>query len=90
MSEEIRVKIPGGYIVTGRNPDPDYDGVYVIFESDEGNILDLALVECKAENEQKKIDIYTYEEVWNEDYTRKFTLNVCDILTALASEEEGE
>lgn len=88
MEKEIRVKIPGGYIVTGRNPDPDYDGVYVVFESDEGDILDLALVECKAECERKKIDVYTYEDVNNEDYTRKFTLNVCDILTALAGEGE--
>lgn len=87
---EIRVKIPGGFIVAGRNPDSEYDGVYVVFESDEGDILDLALVECKAENERKKIDVYTYEDVWNEDYTGKFTLNVCDILNALAGEAERE
>ena len=28
---EIRVKINGGYLVAGRNPDPMYDGIYVGF-----------------------------------------------------------
>lgn len=90
MEKEIRVKIPGGFIVAGRNNDPDYDGVFVVFESDEGDILDLALVECKAEYEKKKIDVYTYADVYDEDFTDKFTLNVADILTALAGEEERE
>ena len=29
---EIRVKVNKGYLVAGRNPDPDYDGIYIIFE----------------------------------------------------------
>ena len=30
MNNEIRVKVNGGYLVAGRNPDPDYDGIFYI------------------------------------------------------------
>lgn len=29
-ANEIRVKVNGGYLIAGRNPDPDYDGIYCI------------------------------------------------------------
>ena len=34
---EIRVKMNGGYLVAGRNPDPDYDGIYIVFETEKNN-----------------------------------------------------
>lgn len=80
---EIRVRMNGGYLVAGRNPDQNYDGIYIVFESDDGAIIDVVVAECKSEFEKKKIDVYTYEDVFNEDYTRKCTLNVEDIYDAL-------
>ena len=72
---EIRVKVNGGYLVAGRNSDPDYDGIYIVFETDDGDIVDVVLTECKAENDYKKIDVYTYEDVYTEWWTRKYTLD---------------
>lgn len=80
---EIRVNMHGGCLVAGRNLDPDYDGIYVVFEADDGSVVDVVLVECKEENNRKKIDVYTYEDVYNEDFTKKYTLNVKDIYKAL-------
>lgn len=82
-NNEIRVKMNGGYLVAGRNMDPDYDGIYVVFETDEGTIIDVVLTECKAENDKKKIDVYCYEDVYNEDFTRKYTLDSEEIYKAL-------
>ena len=80
---EIRVKVNGGYLVAGRNPDPDYDGIYIVFETDDGDIVDVVLTECKAENDKKKIDIYCYEDVYTENFTKKYTLDNEEIYKAI-------
>lgn len=80
---EIRVKVNGGYLVAGRNADPDYDGIYIVFETDDGDIIDIVLTEAKAENNKEKIDLYCYEDVYNEDFTHKATLYVRQIYSAL-------
>lgn len=80
---EIRVKMNGGYLVAGRNADPDYDGIYVVFETDDGTVIDVVLTECKEENNRKKIDVYCYEDVYTEDWTIKYTLDSEEIYKAL-------
>ena len=80
---EIRVKMNGGYLVAGRNADPNYDGIYVVFETDDGCVIDVVLTECKEEYNRKKIDVYCYENVYDEDFTRKYTLDSEEIYKAL-------
>lgn len=80
---EIRVKMNGGYLVAGRNADPNYDGIYVVFETDDGTVIDVVLTECKEEHNRKKIDVYCYEDVYTEDFTRKYTLDSEEIYKAL-------
>ena len=80
---EIRVKMNGGYLVAGRNTDPNYDGIYVVFETDDGVVIDVVLTECKEEFDRKKIDVYCYEDVYTEDFTRKYTLDSEEIYKAL-------
>ena len=82
-NNEIRVKVNGGYLVAGINADPDYDGIYVVFEADDGSVIDVVLTECKAQYDHKKIDVYCYEDVWTEDFTRKYTLDRDEIYKAL-------
>ena len=82
-NNKIRVKVNGGYLVAGRNTDPDYDGVYIVFETDDGDIIDVVQTECKTENNKKKIDVYTYEDVYIEDFTRKYTLDIKEIYKAI-------
>ena len=48
-NNEIRVKVNGGYLVAGRNADPNYDGIYIVFETDEGIIIDIVTTEAKSE-----------------------------------------
>jgi hypothetical protein len=80
---EIRIKMNGGYLVAGRNADPNYDGIYVVFETDDGTVIDVVLTECKEEYNRKKIDVYCYEDVYTEDFTRKYTLDSEEIYKAL-------
>ena len=42
---EIRVKVNGGYLVAKRNSDPDYDGICIVFETNDGDIIDVVLTE---------------------------------------------
>jgi hypothetical protein len=82
-NNEIRVKVNGGYLVAGRNADPDYDGIYIVFETDDGDVIDVVLTEAKAEHNKEKIDVYCYEDVYTEDFTRKYTLDNKEIYKAL-------
>jgi hypothetical protein len=80
---EIRVKVNGGYLVAGRNADPDYDGIYIVFETDDGDIIDIVLTEAKAQYDKKKIDVYCYEDVWVEDFIHKYTLDNEEVYRAV-------
>lgn len=82
-NNEIRVKMNGGYLVASRNPDPDYDGIVIMFETNDGTVIDVVYAECKSENDKKKIDVYCYEDVYDEDFTRKYTLDSDEIYKAL-------
>lgn len=82
-NNEIRVRVNGGYIIAGRNVDPDYDGIYVAFETDDGGIIDIVLTEAKAEFNKEKIDVYCYEDVYDEDFTKKYTIDIKEINKAL-------
>ena len=96
-SNQIRVKTNNGYIIAERNPDPDYDGVSVLFETNQGDLFDLVLIESKKENNYQTIDIYNYEDVYNEDYTKKHEIYIYDMYLSidqnpivLTSEETSE
>ena len=80
---EIRVKVNGGYLVAGRNIDPDYDGIYIVFETDDGDLVDVVLTEAKSEYNKEKIDVYCYEDEYDDDFTRKYTLDSKKIYRAL-------
>lgn len=80
---EIRVPVNGGYLVAGRNSDPNYDGIYIVFETDEGDIIDVVLTEAKSEYNKEKIDVYCYGNVYTEDFTMKYTLDSKEIYKAL-------
>lgn len=82
-NNEIRVKVNGGYIVAGKLMDPNYPGVYVTFETNDGDSIDIAVVESKVGNHEKTIDTYCYENVCTEDWTHKYTLGIKEIYDAL-------
>lgn len=75
-NEKIKVELAGGgAIIVERNPDPDYDGVSVYFETKNRGIVSIVCVECKAENNYGNIDVYTYENELSDEFTRKYTLD---------------
>lgn len=86
QEQQIRVKVEGGFLVAERNPDPDYNGITLFFETDNGDFVDLALAECKAEDGYKKTQIYMYEDVWDEDYTRKFSIDHEELCRAISDQ----
>ena len=75
-NETMKFKLArGGSIIVERNPDIDYDGVTVLYETENGGIASIVCVECKAENNYEKIDVYTYENELSDEFTRKYTLD---------------
>jgi len=85
-TDKIRVKVNGGYIVAGRNADPNYDGIYIIFQTDDGYIIDLVVTECPTQDDKKKINVYSSENIYDEGFTRKQTFDIAEMTKALNSE----
>lgn len=77
---QIRVPVANGTVVATRNPDPDYDGISVDFECNDGYIAPLITVEATAENKYAEIDAYCYEDANSEEWTHKFSLNTKDLV----------
>lgn len=75
MTDEIRITVKGGYLIAARNADVDYDGISIMFETGDGDIIDIVRAECKSEYNYDRTDVYCYENVNTEDFTRKFTIN---------------
>lgn len=85
---QIRVPMNGGFLIAERNGDTtDYDGITIMFETADGDIIDVVCAECKSEFNRTKIDVYTYEDAYDEDVTNKYTLDVHDIYKAIGEEE---
>lgn len=72
---EIRVPVRGGYLVAGRNVDPNYDGIYVIFEDCDGYVYEIVNVTSSSEKEYATTDVYCYEDPNSENFTRKFSID---------------
>ena len=74
--EQIEININNGTLIAKRNPDPDFDGFRIMVEKDNGDTIDVVLTEYKEANDKKKIDVYTYENIDEKDYTRKYSLDI--------------
>lgn len=79
----IRVPINGGFLVAGKNADDDYDGIYICFETDDGDIIDIVTTECRKSELKRKIHIYAYLDVYSDYYTSKRTIDIDKIYDAL-------
>lgn len=72
-NERIEIKVNGGKIFAEENMNPDFPEICVCLQLDNGEILNLVLVEHDKDN---SINLYHYEDVWNEDWTRKNTIDL--------------
>ena len=45
-------------MIAVRNADVDYDGISIMFETGDGDIIDIVRAECKSEYEYDRTDVY--------------------------------
>lgn len=69
------ISVNGGKLVVENNPDPDYLGFSLSFQSDTGVETPILLVESTASEEYKKTNVYCYEDPEIEEWTRKFSVD---------------
>lgn len=89
MTDEIRIPVKGGYLTAFRNADVDCDGICITFETEDGDIIDIVRAECKSEYDYDRTDVYCYENVHTEDFTRKFTIDHEEVYEAFGEEYNG-
>lgn len=77
-NSEIRIRVDGGFLVSHRNEDPDYDGVYICFESDDGDVTNIVFAETNPRNNNKVIDVYSYADIHSKESTSAFSIKTED------------
>lgn len=79
---QARIKIPGGELVAEESPNLQHPGICVYLELENGDILDIALMEYHKEDKNSSIEVHDYEDVWSEDWTKKHSLDLSEIKKA--------
>lgn len=64
---QARIKIPGGELVSEESSDQEHPGICVYLELESGDIIDLVLLENHSQDDKSTIEVYGYEDVWNEN-----------------------
>ena len=97
MEESQKVIVPLSDKVTliaEENPDLDYKGVsiYLKIDNDRGyfDYIDITRVECDKDDNYNIIQTYLYKDIYNEDWTQKFNLNIEEIKEMFAEEHKEE
>lgn len=85
---QARIKIPGGELVAEESSDPEHSGICVYLELDSGDIMDLALMEHHNQDGKSTIEIYGYEDVWNEAWTQKYSIDISEAKKAFEDNED--
>lgn len=85
---QARIKIPGGELVAEESSDPEHSGICVYLELDSGDIMDLALMEHYNQDGKSTIEIYGYEDVWNEAWTQKYSIDISEAKKAFEDNED--
>lgn len=80
---KFKVKVNGGYLIAVESADPQNPGIAIEYETEQGDIIDVAYTEVKGEDGNKDIDVYTYEDVTTDEYSKHFRLLQSDIQAAL-------
>jgi hypothetical protein len=78
------VKVNGGNLTVMKSADLDHPGICVGYQTEDGDIIDVVYVEVKSKNGNKDIDVYTYEDVTTDEWTKKYTLKHSDIVDAFS------
>lgn len=85
--ETTHLSLPHGRFYTETWTDGNYNIATLLFETKEGEVVDLARVENSIESNFEEIDILTYEDPYTEDYTRKSSVYIADIEDATSEEK---
>ena len=80
---KIRVPVNGGFLIADRNASPDCDGICIMFETNDGDIIEIITTECRKDTNKRKINIYSYLDVYSDYYTSKSTIDIDKIYDAL-------
>jgi len=82
-AKEIRIKVNGGFLVATRNCDTNNDGITVTFETEDNDIIDIVDVKCEDVTTREKIKVRCYEDVYDEDFTKEYTIDTNEAIKAL-------
>ena len=85
---QVRIKIPGGELVAEESSDPGHPGICVYLELESGDIMDLTLIEHHNQDGKSTIEVYGYEDVWNENWTQQLSIDVSEVKKVFEDNED--
>ena len=72
MKKELKVATPKGVLKAAPSKDPEYPGIFILLETEDGITEQIALVECEPEKGIRTVawelsgEDYIVEAVWQE------------------------
>ena len=87
--DTISVPINGGTLVAGKGCDPEYPAVYIAYRTENYCEIDLAIASTYFAEGGKDVTVYTFDDVYSEDYQRKFIIRKKDIDIAVGDDENA-
>lgn len=84
---QARIKIPGGELVSEESSDQEHPGICVYLELESGDIIDLVLLENHSQDDKSTIEVYGYEDVWNENQTQQLSIDVSEVKKVFENNE---
>lgn len=85
---QTRIKIPGGELVAEESSEPGHPGICVYLELESGDIMDLTLIEHHNQDGKSTIEVYGYEDVWNENWTQQLSIDVSEVKKVFEDNED--
>ena len=85
--DEIVVPITDGFLVAGKGCDPEHPAIWMAYRTGNKECeIDLAIASTFKEDGGKDVTVYTYNNVYSDDYQDKFIIRKKDIDIATGSD----
>lgn len=81
-NNRIEVKMEGGHLVATKHEGLDYKGIYIAFEADNGEVIEIIAAEMSEEIGKDNLKVYCYQDPSVDEPTDTYLIKNEDLITA--------
>ena len=80
-NNKIKIKMEGGHLVATKHEGSDYKGLYIAFEADNGEIIEIVAAEMNKEIGDN-LKVYCYQDPFVDEATDTYLIKKEELITA--------